>query len=191
MNVEEVGAAPWLGAMPLGFPHLPYKRPPSPPLKVHLLVTDLSSPLEFIPPGLGLARYMFPVAIRQKRVVLSLHHLSEEAEVAWCLRRVCEHGCAADLRRQDFLSILRSARDRLHQPRVELVKLCRSSRVCSLRIYIRPLFVSSRQILVHSSHRRKFFCFLCCEPYSNRVGVSTTYALALLPARWCSRQWPP
>ena len=99
MNVEEVGEAPWLGAMPLGFPHLPYKRPPSHPLKAHLLVKDLSPPLVFIPHGLGLARYMFPVAIRQERVVLPLHRWSEEAEVARCLERVCEHGCAAVLRR--------------------------------------------------------------------------------------------
>src|SRR3954466_14997989 len=108
MNVEEVGAAPWLGAMPLGCPPpplynpappLPYKRPPSPPLTTHLLVKDLSPPLEFIPHGLGLARYMFPVAIRQERVVLPLHRWSEEAEVARCLERVCEHGCAAVLRR--------------------------------------------------------------------------------------------
>ena len=35
---------------PLGAPPpLPYKRPPSPPLKAHLLVKDLSPPLEFIP----------------------------------------------------------------------------------------------------------------------------------------------
>ena len=59
MNVEEVGAATMAGAMPLGVPPSPYKRPPSPPLKAHLLVKDLSPPLEFIPHGLRLARYMF------------------------------------------------------------------------------------------------------------------------------------
>src|SRR4051812_7295937 len=105
------GGSRMAGAMPLGVP-------PSPPLKGHLLVKDLSPTLEFIPHGVGLARYMFPVAIWQERVVLPLHHWSEEAEVARCLERVCEHGCAAVLRRWDFLSILRSARDRLHQPRV-------------------------------------------------------------------------
>ena len=149
--------APWV-------PPSPYKRSPPASLALTPLLKDLSPPLEFIPHGLGLARYMFPVAIRQERVVLPLHRWSEEAEVARCLERVCEHGCAAVLRRQDFLSILRSARDRLHQPRVELVKLCRSSRVCSLRIYIRPLFVSNRQILVHSSHRRNFFVFYAANP---------------------------
>ena len=152
------------GGHPLGCPPPPIKGAPLLTCLSHLLVKDLSPPLEFIPHGLGLARYMFPVAIRQERVVLPLHRWSEEAEVARCLERVCEHGCAADLRRQDFLSILRSARDRLHQPRVELVKLCRSSRVCSLRIYIRPLFVSSRQILVYSSHRRKIFVFYAANP---------------------------
>ena len=80
-------------------PPLPYKRPPSHPLKAHLLVKDLSPPLKFISHGLGLARYMFPVAIWQERVVLPLHRWSEEAEVARCLKRVCEHGCAAVLRR--------------------------------------------------------------------------------------------
>ena len=101
MNVEEVGAAPWLGAMALGCPPLPYKRSPL-PLSLshsHLLVKDLSPPLVLIPHGLGLARYMFPVAIRQERVMLPLHRWSEEVEVARCLGRVCEHGCAADLQR--------------------------------------------------------------------------------------------
>ena len=97
--MEEVGAPPWPSAMGGAASPLPYKRPPSPPLKAHLLVKDLSPPLEFIPHGLGLARYMFPVDFRQERVVLPLHRWSEEAEVARCLERVCEHGCAAVLRR--------------------------------------------------------------------------------------------
>src|SRR5215216_2002594 len=46
--------APWV-------PPLPYKSPPSPPLKAHLLAKDLSPPFR-IPHGLGSARYMFPVA---------------------------------------------------------------------------------------------------------------------------------
>ena len=58
---ERWGHPPWLGSMPLGGPPLPYKRPPSHPLKAHLLAKDLSPPLE-IPHGLGSARYMFPVA---------------------------------------------------------------------------------------------------------------------------------
>src|SRR3954468_19073367 len=94
------GGSPHAPATPLGFP------PPS-PIKgtslltshSHLLMKDLSPPLEFIPHGLRLARYMFPVAIRQERVVLPLHRWSKEAEVARCLERVCEHGCAADFRR--------------------------------------------------------------------------------------------
>ena len=84
---------------PLGVPPPPIKGAPLLTCLSHLLVKDLSPPLEFIPHGLGLARYMFPVAIRQERVVLPLHRWSEEAEVARCLERVCEHGCAADLRR--------------------------------------------------------------------------------------------
>ena len=90
---------PHAPATPLGFPSPPIKGAPSPLSHSHLLMKDLSPPLEFIPHGLGLARYMFPVAIRQERVVLPLHRWSEEAEVARCLVRVCEHGCAAILRR--------------------------------------------------------------------------------------------
>src|SRR3954462_11701905 len=43
------GQPPWLGAMPLGVPPSPYKRPPSPPLKVHLLAKDLSPPFRISP----------------------------------------------------------------------------------------------------------------------------------------------
>ena len=93
------GGSPHAPATPWGSPPSSYKRSPLLTSLSHLLVKDLSPPLEFIPHGLGLARYMFPVAIRQERVVLPLHRWSEEAEVARCLERVCEHGCAADLRR--------------------------------------------------------------------------------------------
>jgi hypothetical protein len=93
------GGSPHAPATPLGFPAPPIEGAPRLPWLAHLLGTELSPPLEFIPHGLGLARYMFPVAIRQERVVLPLHRWSEEAEVARCLERVCEHGCAADLRR--------------------------------------------------------------------------------------------
>src|SRR3954467_12117569 len=96
---EGRGQPPWPTATPLGAPPPPIKVTPLPLSHSHLLVKDLSPPLEFIPHGLGLARYMFLVAIRQERVVLPLHRWSEEAEVARCLERVCEHGCAADLRR--------------------------------------------------------------------------------------------
>ena len=90
---------PHAPATPVGCPPPPIKGAPPLTCLSHLLVKDLSPPLEFIPHGLGLARYMFSVAIRQERVVLPLHRWSEEAEVARCLERVCEHGCAADLRR--------------------------------------------------------------------------------------------
>ena len=92
------GGSPHAPATPLGFPPPPIKGAPLLTCLTHLLMKDLSPPLEFIPHGLGLARYMFPVAIRQERVVLSLHRWSEEAEVARCLVRVCEHGCIAVLR---------------------------------------------------------------------------------------------
>ena len=122
MNVEEVGAAPWLGAWPLGCPSLPYKRPPSPPHNTHLLVKDLSPPLEFIPHGLGLARYMFPVAIREERVVLPLHRWSEEAEVARCLERVTDCGSAAGTRRR---------KDRLRDLEIGKSTTTSPTRICS------------------------------------------------------------
>src|SRR3954462_10692930 len=95
---EGSGQPPWPAPTPW-VPPPPMKG--SPPLTClsHLLVKDLYPPLEFIPHGLGLARYMFPVAIRQERVVLPLHRWSKEAEVARCLERVCDHGCSAVLRR--------------------------------------------------------------------------------------------
>ena len=45
-----------------GAPPPPIKGHPFPPSSSHLLVKDLSPPLELSPHGLGLARYMFPVA---------------------------------------------------------------------------------------------------------------------------------
>src|SRR3954468_7263553 len=149
---------------PWGPPPSSYKRSPPPSLSLTPPREGSLSPSRIYPPWSRTSEIHVPGGFRQERVVLPLHRWSEEAEVARCLERVCEHGCAAVLRRSDFLSILRSARDRLHQPRVELVKLCRSSRVYSLRIYIRPLFISSRYILVHSSHRRKIFVFYAANP---------------------------
>src|SRR3954463_9209292 len=96
---EGRGQPPWPASTPLGALPPPIKGSPLLTCLSHLLVKDLSPPLEFIPHGLGLARYMFPMAIRQERVVLPLHRWSEEAEVARCLVRVCEHGCAAAFRR--------------------------------------------------------------------------------------------
>src|SRR3954462_11881263 len=58
---------------PLGVPPSSYKRSPLPHLSLTPPREGSLSPLEFIPHGLGLARYMFPVAIRQERVVLPLH----------------------------------------------------------------------------------------------------------------------
>ena len=47
------------------------KGPPLTPSFQHLLVKDLSPPLELFPDCLGLARYMFPVAFRLEGVVAS------------------------------------------------------------------------------------------------------------------------
>src|SRR3954471_8778769 len=76
-----------------------YKRSPSSHLSLTPPREGSLSPSRIYPHGLGLARYMFLVTIRQERVVLPLHRWSKEAEVARCLVRVCEDGCAADLRR--------------------------------------------------------------------------------------------
>ena len=67
-----MATTPW----PLGASPLPYKRPPSPPHNTHLLVKDLSPPL-VIPHGLGLARYMFSVALSEKELLLPLLCWSE------------------------------------------------------------------------------------------------------------------
>ena len=90
------GGIPHVTATPLGFPPPPIKGTPLLTSHSHLLVKDLSPPLVFIPHCLGLARYMFPVAIRQERVVLPLHRWSKEAEVVRWLEHLCEHG-AVDL----------------------------------------------------------------------------------------------
>ena len=82
-----------------GAPPSSYKRSPPPHLSHTPPREGSLSPLVLFPHSLRLARYMFPVAIRQERVVLPLHRWGEDAEVARCLVRVCEHGCAADLRR--------------------------------------------------------------------------------------------
>src|SRR3954467_4253601 len=98
MNEGMARGHPPCAGHPLGVPPtLSYKMHPLLTSHSHLLVKNLSPPLVFIPHGLGLARYMFLVAIRQERVVIPLHRWSEEAEVARCLGRVCEHGCAAKL----------------------------------------------------------------------------------------------
>jgi len=62
-----MGRRPWGGVPPSS-----YKRShPFPPSSSHLLVKDLSPPLELFPHGLGLARYMFPVAFRLEGVAAS------------------------------------------------------------------------------------------------------------------------
>src|SRR3954469_1534795 len=73
-------AAPCAGH-PLGVPPSSYKRHPSPSLSLTPPREGSLSPLEFIPHGIGQARYMFPVAIWQERVVLPLHRWREEARL--------------------------------------------------------------------------------------------------------------
>ena len=72
MNEGGEGAAPMAGGHPLGCPPPPIKGAPLLTCLSHLLVKDLSPPLEIIPHGLGLARYMFPVAISGKELLLLL-----------------------------------------------------------------------------------------------------------------------
>ena len=79
-NVEELPPHEWGGegspshapAMERGgTPPPPIKGHPFPPSSSHLLVKDLSPPIELFPHGLGLARYMFPVAFRLEGVAAS------------------------------------------------------------------------------------------------------------------------
>ena len=60
MNGGGEGSPPHAPAMERGgTPPPPIKGHPFPPSSSHLLVKDLSPPLELFPHGLGLARYMF------------------------------------------------------------------------------------------------------------------------------------
>ena len=70
MNGGGEGSPPCAGHGEEGHPPPPIKGPP-PPSSSHLLVKDLSPPLELFPHGLGLARYMFPVAFRLEGVTTS------------------------------------------------------------------------------------------------------------------------
>ena len=72
MNGGGEGSPPHAPAMERGgTPPPPIKGHPFPPSSTHLLVKDLSPPLELFPHGLGLARYMFPVAFRLEGVAAS------------------------------------------------------------------------------------------------------------------------
>ena len=72
MNGGGEGSPPHAPAMERGgTPPPPIKGHPFPPSSSHLLVKDLSPPLELFPHGLGLARYMFPVAFRLEGVAAS------------------------------------------------------------------------------------------------------------------------
>ena len=72
MNGGGEGSPPHAPAMERGgTPPPPIKVHPFPPSSSHLLVKDLSPPLELFPHGLGLARYMFPVAFRLEGVAAS------------------------------------------------------------------------------------------------------------------------
>ena len=71
MNEEEVGAPPLASGHGRGGAPLSYKKPPLLPHKAHLLVKDISPPLDILPHGLGLARYMFPMACRLEGVAAS------------------------------------------------------------------------------------------------------------------------
>src|SRR5215216_2582484 len=122
-------------AMKEGNPPPPIKGLPLLTSHTHLLVKDLSPPLVLFPHGLGLARYMFPMALSGKELLLPLLCWSE----GWRLSgyRTCvrsrTHRCFAVLDLVvleldlmdvlepdllDFITILRSASVRVHQPRV-------------------------------------------------------------------------
>ena len=121
-----------------GAPPPPIKGHPLLTSQTHLLVKDLSPPLVLFPHGLGLARYMFPVALSRKELLLPLLCWSEGRRLSGyrtCVRSRM-HRCFAvldlvvldlldlDLKDVlepdllDFITILRSASVRLHHPRV-------------------------------------------------------------------------
>src|SRR5215216_2546564 len=97
MNVEEVGEPPLAAGHGEGLPPSPYKRPPTP--SSHLAPPPREGSLLplVIPHGPGLARYMFPVALSRKELLLPLHSWSKEAEVVRWTEHVCDHGCTATL----------------------------------------------------------------------------------------------
>ena len=118
-----------------GYPPPPIKGHPLPPSSSHLLMKDLSLPLALFPHGLGLARYMFPVALSGKELLLLLLCWSEGRRLSGyrtCVRsRMHRFFAVLDLvvleldlmdvlepDLLDFITILRSASVRLHQPRV-------------------------------------------------------------------------
>src|SRR3954468_14557856 len=93
------GQPPWLGAMPLGCPPLPYKRPPSPPLKVHILAKDISPPFR-ISPWSRISEIHVPGGFFWKDLLLPLLPWSEGTEVVgvpWTCVRSRMHHCFAVL----------------------------------------------------------------------------------------------
>src|SRR3954464_1549608 len=90
------GQPPWLGAMPLGVPPSPYKRPPSRPLKAHLLAKDLSPPFR-ISPWSRISEIYVPGGFFWKDLLLPLLRWSEGTEVVGVPVRVCDHGCTTAL----------------------------------------------------------------------------------------------
>src|SRR5215216_1482829 len=96
---EVRGHPPCAGHGERGHPPPPIKGHPFPPSSSHLLVKDLSPPLELFPHGLELARYMFPMAFRLEGVAASAASLERGGGGCSMDGRVCEHGCAANLRR--------------------------------------------------------------------------------------------
>ena len=77
MNGGGEGSPPPCAGHEGGAPPPPIKGPPHSPSSSHLLVKDLSPPLVLFPHGLGLARYMFPVALSGKELLLPLLCWSE------------------------------------------------------------------------------------------------------------------
>ena len=135
MNGGGEGSPPPCAGHEGGAPPPPIKGHPLLTSHTHLLVKDLSPPLVLFPHGLELARYMFPVALSGKELLLPLLCWSEGQRLSGyrtCVRSRM-HRCFAvldlvvleldlmDVLEPDlleFITILRSASVRLHQPRV-------------------------------------------------------------------------
>ena len=135
MNGGGEGSPPPCAGHEGGAPPPPIKGHPLLTSHTHLLVKDLSPPLVLFPHGLGLARYMFPVALSGKDLLLLLLCWSKGQRLSGyrtCVRSRM-HRCFAVLDLVvleldlmdvlepdllDFITILRSASVRLYQPRV-------------------------------------------------------------------------
>ena len=146
------GVTPHAPAMERGgTPPPPIKGHPFPPSSTHLLVKDISPLLELFPHGLGLARYMFPVALRLEGVAAfadSLERGGGGYPVAW----TCVRG-----RMRCWFAALGLPHD------LEIGKRTTTSTMSSYSLTKLVVFEDKFSLDV-CSHRRNFFVFYAVDP---------------------------